>query len=132
MSDGRRAVVLVADDDKHLLDLLVVAIRKLGYDVVSAPDGATALELARSTRPDLAVVDVAMPNLDGLELTRRLRMAPETARTKILLLTAFAQSADRDEGLAAGADAYMTKPFQLDDLADRLRALAEQVGPGDG
>jgi DNA-binding response OmpR family regulator len=126
---ARRLTVLIADDDRHLLDLLVIAIRKLGYDVVSAADGEQALELARTTAPDLAVIDVSMPIVDGLELTRLLKADPETARTKIMLLTAFAQDVDREKGFEAGADDYMTKPFQLDEMAEHLRALAEQIEP---
>jgi DNA-binding response OmpR family regulator len=122
---GRRAAtVLVAEDHPELLDLVVATIRKLGFEVVSARDGASAFELACTVRPAVAVLDVGMPGLDGLELTRRLKARPETAHTKILLLTAYADERDRLAGLAAGADEYLTKPFRLEDLTARLRVLA--------
>jgi CheY-like chemotaxis protein len=118
------ATVLVAEDHPELLDLVVATIRKLGFEVVSARDGASAFELACTVLPAVAVLDVGMPGLDGLELTRRLKARPETAHTKILLLTAYADEPDRLAGLAAGADGYLTKPFRLEDLAERLRVLA--------
>jgi CheY-like chemotaxis protein len=115
--------VLVAEDNREILEVLVHAIEKLGFRVVSARDGSTALELARSTRPDLAVLDVGMPGIDGLELTRLLKGTPETAHAKVLLVTAYADPPDRLAGFEAGADEYLAKPFELGEFLALLGRL---------
>ncbi len=120
-----RPLVLIVDDDDDILQLIAYRLGRSGYDIVTASDGPTAVGLAISRRPHAAVIDVAMPELDGLEVTRTLRSRPEPAETAILLLTARAQPADVERGLAAGADDYVTKPFSPELLAQRVASLLE-------
>ena len=118
-----RPVVLIADDDEDILELVKLRLSRSGYDVLTAADGGAALALARAASPDIAVLDVAMPVLDGLEVTRALRADEVTASLPILLLTAQAQEADVEHGLAAGADDYVVKPFSPEALAERVASL---------
>ncbi len=120
-----RPLVLVADDDEDILQLVVLRLGRSGYDVVSATDGESAVELAMARCPDLVVIDVAMPRLDGLDITRILRARDETASTPILLLTARTRDIDVERGLAAGADDYVTKPFSPELLAQRVAVLLQ-------
>lgn len=120
-----RPLVLVADDDEDILQLVVLRLGRSGYDIVSATDGESAVELAIARNPDLVVIDVAMPRVDGLEITRILRARDETASTPILLLTARTRDVDVELGLAAGADDYVTKPFSPELLAQRVAALLQ-------
>ena len=96
-----------------------------GYRVVFAADGAEALRLAESWQPALMILDISMPGLDGVELTRRLRAGPATSAIPIVLLTARAQDADLELGYEAGADAYVTKPFALDYLNREVERLLQ-------
>lgn len=121
--DGRPATVLVADDEPDVLDLLVYRLTHSGYEVVSAGDGEEALRLALDAGPDLAVLDVMMPKLNGFELTRRLREEERTRRMPVILLTARAQETDVASGFEAGADDYLRKPFNPDELVARVRAV---------
>jgi DNA-binding response OmpR family regulator len=116
--------VLVADDEDDIRALVALAVRKAGCTVVgSVADGASALDLARVERPDLAVLDVSMPGATGLEVCAALRADPATAGIRILLLSAGASTDDVAAGLAAGADAYLAKPFQVSGLVHQVRAL---------
>lgn len=116
-----RPLVLVADDDKDILQLLRFRLELLGYGVVQAANGVEALELAREQQPALAILDVMMPGLDGLEVTRQLRAAK--SRIPIILLTARIQESDVSAGLDAGADAYLGKPFDATDLRNKVEEL---------
>lgn len=116
-------LVLVADDDPDILDLVRYRLERSGYIVATAADGAEALALAGSLGPSLAVLDVMMPSLNGFEVTRRLREDPATARIPVILLTARAQEADVQEGFAAGADDYLRKPFSPRELSARVQAV---------
>ena len=118
-----KPVVLAADDDADILGLITFRLERSGYTVVQAHDGEEALALARSAKPDLAVLDVMMPKLDGFELTRRLRADEATKMMPIILLTARAQEADVQEGFEAGADDYIRKPFSSQELRARVQAL---------
>jgi CheY-like chemotaxis protein len=120
---GEAGVIVVADDDGDILDLVSLTLERAGHVVHRARDGEEALELVRRERPDVAVLDVAMPKLDGLELTRRLRGDPETQTTRIVLLTARVQEADFEEGRDAGAHDYVGKPFSPQELQQRVAAL---------
>jgi DNA-binding response OmpR family regulator len=116
--------VLVADDEDDIRALVTVAVRKAGCSVVgSVADGAAALDLARVELPDLAVLDVSMPGATGLEVCAALRADPATAGIRILLLSAGASLDDVAAGLAAGADAYLAKPFQISGLVHQVQAL---------
>ncbi|HEY3872501.1 MAG TPA: response regulator transcription factor [Actinocrinis sp.] len=120
--------VLIADDDQAVRDSLAHALRRDGYDVGHAPDGATALGEAARGHYQAIVLDVLMPEPNGLEVCRLLRERGDT--TAILMLTARDLVADRVAGLDAGADDYLVKPFALDELRARLRALLRRSGLG--
>jgi DNA-binding response OmpR family regulator len=116
-------LVLVADDDRDILGLVSFRLERGGYTVILAHDGEEALALALKELPDLAVLDVMMPKLDGFELVRRLRADETTSRMPIILLTAKTQEADVQQGFDAGADDYLRKPFSPDELRARVHAL---------
>ena len=121
--------VLVVDDDRAIRESLARALELDGYEVELASDGAVALAAIRERRPDVAVLDVMMPNIDGLTVCRVLRA--ERDRLPILMLTARTETPDRVAGLDAGADDYLPKPFELDELLARLRAVRRrQEGRG--
>jgi len=117
-----RPLVLVADDDPDILALVRFRLERDGYEVLSAPDGETALDLALARTPDLALLDVMMPRLDGYEVTRRLREHGPTTTIPIILLTARVQEPDVERGFQAGADDYVTKPFSPQMLVRRVQA----------
>jgi DNA-binding response OmpR family regulator len=119
----RQPVVLAADDDEDILALVTFRLERSGYTVLQARDGAEALELAREQTPDLAVLDVMMPKMDGFELTRQLRADEATSRMPIILLTARAQDTDVQQGFDAGADDYLRKPFSPQELRARVQAM---------
>jgi DNA-binding response OmpR family regulator len=122
-ADREKPVVLAADDEEDILGLIVFRLERSGYTVLQAHDGAEALELARSSHPDLAVLDVMMPKIDGIELTRRLRDDEGTSNMPIILLTARIQEADIQRGFDAGADDYIRKPFSPQELRSRVEAI---------
>jgi diguanylate cyclase (GGDEF)-like protein len=115
--------LLVVDDDPFIARLLEIELRAAGYDVRVASDGAQALTTAQERVPDLVLADVMMPNMDGFELTRRLRQDPRTATVSIIMLTARGLSADKLEGFAIGADDYIVKPFDTPELLARIRGV---------
>ena len=123
MTDERRPLVLVADDDPDILSLVKLRLERSGYDVVSAGDGEQALETARTQTPDLALLDVMMPKLDGYEVTARLRQEEATRHLPVILLTARVQESDIARGVEAGADDYVKKPFSTHELRDRVQAV---------
>ncbi len=131
MTTIRDMGILVVDDDQAVRDSLRRALALQGYDVEVAGDGEEALFKLRAhpNATELLVVDVLMPKLDGLDLTRRLRA--DGNEIPILMLTARDQVADRVEGLEAGADDYLVKPFALEELVARVRALMRRLGPDD-
>jgi two-component system response regulator MprA len=122
--------ILVVDDEPTVRDSLGRALRLDGYDVELAADGAEGLTKARTRAPDAIVLDVLMAGMDGLETCRELRARGN--RTPVLMLTARDGVGDRVAGLDAGADDYLVKPFALDELRARLRALLRRAGGGDG
>jgi two-component system response regulator MprA len=117
--------VLIAEDDRSVRESLVLAVGVEGYDVEAVNDGAQALESVAQREPDVIVLDIMMPVLDGLTVCRRLRAG--NCRTPILMLTARHEVSDRVSGLDAGADDYLAKPFSLDELLARLRALLRRT-----
>jgi DNA-binding response OmpR family regulator len=121
-----RPLVLVADDDPDILTLVRFGLERQGYDVVGASDGRAALDLALERQPDLAILDVTMPRLDGLEVTRRLRDDACTRAIPVILLTARVQDSDVAVGFAAGADGYVTKPFSPQELRRRVQSALDR------
>ncbi len=119
--------ILVVEDDPVLRDTIVYNLRADGYDVLIAGDGAAALDAAQRSRPDLVLLDLMLPVLDGLEVCRQLRQRQETTDVPILMLTARADEADKVVGLELGADDYVTKPFSWRELRARVRALLRRT-----
>jgi DNA-binding response OmpR family regulator len=119
------STVLVVDDDPVILKLLEVNFEMEGFTVLVARDGEEGIEVARTGQPDLIVSDIMMPKVSGLELVIALKADPTTNDIPIILLSAKAQNADVRSGLEAGADDYVTKPFEPLDLVDRVNRLLE-------
>jgi DNA-binding response OmpR family regulator len=122
-TEGDRPVVLVADDDDDIRDLVAFRLDRAGYEVLRAGDGQQALDLAKEHVPDLAVLDVMMPKLTGYDVTRELRADAATSRIPVILLTARVQEADVARGFEAGADDYVKKPFSPQELKARVQAV---------
>ncbi|MGB9377033.1 MAG: response regulator [Mycobacteriales bacterium] len=120
----RPSRVLVVDDDMVIRQLIGINLELEGFEVHLAADGEEALNLAVELKPDVVVLDVMMPRLDGLEVARRLRSDPRTSGMRLILVSARAQAADLQRGEDMGADAYVTKPFEPDDLVGVVRRLA--------
>jgi DNA-binding response OmpR family regulator len=120
--------ILVADDDADIRNLVVKRLGKRGWNVLAAQDGAEAVAMARSERPAAIVVDWMMPKMTGPEVCAALKADPDTAAIPIVLVTARASGGDRDAGLEHGADDYVTKPFDIDDLDAVLRRLLSPAG----
>ena len=116
--------VLVVDDDDVIRQLISVNLELEGFDVSTAVDGQDCLEKVKAVRPDVVTLDIMMPRLDGWEAASRLRADPDTADIKVVLLSARAQEADLERGSRIGVDAYLTKPFDPDELIDVVRRLA--------
>ena len=120
-------VVLVADDDADIRDLVAFKLEQAGFEVISVEDGQVALEQAQSRNPTLAVLDVSMPGLSGIDVCRILRADPATAGMLIIMLTARVQEQDVEGGFSAGADDYVTKPFSPRELVSRIQALLSRA-----
>jgi len=124
--DGRPVRVLVVDDEPTLAELVSMALRLEGWEIRSAENGRTAVRVAREFRPDVVVLDVMLPDFDGLEVLRRMRA--DLPALPVLFLTAKDAVEDRIAGLTAGGDDYVTKPFSLEEVTLRLRALLRRTG----
>jgi CheY-like chemotaxis protein len=119
--------IVVADDDPFIRRLVVFTLKKRGYEILEASNGATALDLVRQAQPDLAVLDVLMPEMTGLEVTKILSQDPTTSNIPVLILSASAQQTEIEAGLASGATAYLVKPFEPKVLGERVaEILAKQ------
>ena len=118
------STVLIVEDDANTANLVGLYLRRDGHRVAHAPDGVTGLRLAREARPDLVVLDLMLPRLDGMEITRALR---EESSVPIVMLTARVDETDRLQGLDLGADDYVTKPFSPRELAARVRAVLRRT-----
>jgi len=119
--------ILVVDDDPDIARFVEVNLRSAGYDVAVAGDGEEALDKAQHIRPDLVLLDVMMPRIDGFEVAQRLRRNPQTANTSIIMLTAKALSADKVTGLQSGADDYIIKPFDPIELLARVKGTLRRA-----
>jgi CheY-like chemotaxis protein len=117
--------VLLCDDEEVLRQLVRATLANDDYSIVEAADGDQSLELARSHRPDLIVLDMMMPGRSGLEVLRELRADPETSATPVIMLTARARESDRDEAVSAGADHYLAKPFSPLELISVVQELLD-------
>lgn len=115
--------ILAVDDEPEAVELVEFNLKKAGFQVITATDGAAALKKARSDQPDLIVLDLMMPEIDGLEVCKILRRDPDTARIPIIMLTAKAAEVDRIVGLELGADDYITKPFSPRELVLRVNKV---------
>ena len=122
------AKILVVDDERNLVRLVQVNLERAGYVVIAAYDGKEALEVIARERPDLVVLDVMMPELDGFTVLERLRGNPETSEVPVVMLTARAQDEDYAKGLMRGADVYLTKPFNPNELVTFVRRLLSRDG----
>ena len=118
--------VLVTEDDPSSLRLLVYALQHEGYQVVTATNGLEGLKKALKEQPDLVILDVMLPGMDGFEVCHRLRSEPQTSQLPILMLSAKAQEIDRGIGLKVGADDYITKPWQRLELGAKIATLLER------
>ena len=125
-ADGNPINVLVVDDESVLADMVSMALRYEGWNISTAGDGASAIAIARSQRPDVVVLDVMLPDMSGLDVLHKLR--EENPRLPVLLLTAKDAVEDRIAGLTAGGDDYVTKPFSIEEVVLRLRALLRRTG----
>jgi two-component system, OmpR family, alkaline phosphatase synthesis response regulator PhoP len=117
------ALVLVVDDQRDILGLIKLRLEQAGYEVETASDGERALELVRDLRPNLVVLDVMLPIIDGREVTRRIRADARTAGIPVLLVSASVHEHEVQEGLDAGANDYLPKPFTANVLRERVEAL---------
>jgi DNA-binding response OmpR family regulator len=122
---GRK--ILVVDDEAVLVETIAYNLEQAGYVVVTAADGASALEAAQREKPDLIILDLMLPEMDGLEVCRQLRREGNTATTPIMMLTAKGEEIDKVVGLEVGADDYVTKPFGRRELLARVRALLRRI-----
>jgi two-component system, OmpR family, response regulator len=127
VADEPEARLLVVDDEPYIADLLSTGLRFVGFDVRTAGTGRQALELARDFQPDLLVLDVMLPDLDGYEVCRRIRA--DGRRVGVLFLTARDATEDKVNGLTLGGDDYVTKPFSLEEVVARVRAVLRRVHP---
>ena len=123
-TEGR---ILVVDDEEYIRELVTTALRFSGFDVEAAEDGLSALRQVREFDPQLLVLDVSMPGIDGLEVCRRLRDAGDA--TPVVFLTARDSDEDKLAGFQGGGDDYVTKPFSLDELVERIRAVLRRTNP---
>jgi two-component system, OmpR family, alkaline phosphatase synthesis response regulator PhoP len=119
--------ILIIDDEPELIKILDYNLTKAGYLAVSARDGGTGLEMARKSAPDLIILDIMMPGMDGWEVCKKLRQEPATSGTPLLMLTAKAEEGDRVLGLELGADDYVTKPFGVREILARVKALLRRA-----
>jgi two-component system alkaline phosphatase synthesis response regulator PhoP len=123
----RKKTILVIDDEEDLIELVRYNLEREGFQVNGALDGETGLTLALQHMPDIALVDIMLPGMDGLEVCRRLRAEPRTADIGLIMLTAKDAESDRIVGLELGADDYITKPFSTRELTARVRALLRRA-----
>jgi two-component system alkaline phosphatase synthesis response regulator PhoP len=135
---GKKKTILVVDDEKDLLELISYNLQRNGYEVLTAANGAVALEMAQRQVPDMVLLDLMLPGLDGTEVARRMKADPRTANIPIIMLTAKAEETDVVVGLTIGADDYVTKPFspkvllaRMNTVLRRTESTASSAGSGE-
>jgi two-component system, OmpR family, alkaline phosphatase synthesis response regulator PhoP len=121
--------ILIVDDEEYIVELLRINLKKQGYEPICAYSGIEAVELAQKMKPDLILLDIMMPDMDGLETCRKLREDPLTKKVPIIILSAKSEETDKVIGLGVGADDYMTKPFGIRELMARISALLRRTEP---
>ena len=124
-ADDRSLRVLVVDDAQDVRNLIAAHLKRGGHTVLLAEDGAEALDLARESTPDLAIVDIMMPGMNGYQLTETIRELPATTDMPVIVLTARAGGADRAHAFRVGADAFIQKPFELQRLTDAIASVMQ-------
>ena len=124
--------ILVCDDERHIVRLIQVNLERQGYQVVTAYDGKEGLEKVKSEKPDMVVLDVMMPYMDGFEVLKHIRRDPETESLPVIMLTAKAQDKDVFEGYHYGADMYLTKPFNPMELISFVKRIGRGESDNDG
>src|SRR5438045_3540674 len=124
--------ILAVDDERHIIRLVEVNLQRAGYEVVTAYDGREALEKVKSEKPDLVVLDVMMPYMDGFEVLKNLKQDPVTAEIPVIMLTAKAQDADVFRGWQSGVDCYLTKPFNPMELLTFVKRIFESISKPEG
>lgn len=115
--------ILVADDDNNVLFLITELLTRQNYQVYQAVNGDQALREAKSLHPHLMVLDIMMPGIDGIEVCRRIKASPDTSDIRVIMLTAKTSGRDIEAGMAAGADHYLTKPFRINELTEKIKEL---------
>ena len=124
--------ILIVEDEKEIRDLLVHYLRREGFSPTVAPDGETGWEKARTEEPELILLDILLPGMDGLDLLRKIRTDPATSRTPVVMLTAKGDETDRIIGLELGADDYIPKPFSPREVVARIKAVIRRSAPEPG
>ena len=127
MSNPSSKKILIVEDERDILQLVKLYLEKEGFRTLSASTGTEGLRQAKQEKPDLVILDLMLPEIDGLEICKRLRSAPETAMLPIIMLTAKAEESDSIIGLELGADDYVTKPFSPKTLVARIKALFRRL-----
>jgi len=124
--------ILAVDDERHIVRLVEVNLQRAGYEVVTAFDGREALEKVKAENPDLVVLDVMMPYMDGFEVLKTLKADPSTAEIPVIMLTAKAQDADVFRGWQSGVDCYLTKPFNPMELLTFVKRIFDSLNSSGG
>lgn len=122
--------ILVVDDERHIVRLVEVNLTRAGYDIVTAYDGIEALEKVKAEKPDMIVLDVMMPRMDGFEVLKRLQADPDTQDIPVIMLTAKAQDADIFRGWSSGVSSYLTKPFNPRELLTFVERIFQSLEDG--
>ena len=124
MNDDKRKILIV-DDERYILHILDFSLGAEGYEVITAGDGEQAVERSRSDKPDLIVMDIMMPKMDGFEACKVIKADPDTRNIPVIMLTAKGREVDKKRGLDAGADEYLTKPFSPAKLIERVQVVLD-------
>ena len=120
-------MVLVVDDEPDIVDLIRMSLNLANFDVLTASNGSEALKVLESTKPDLVLLDVMMPQMTGFEVCERIRALPSLKNLPVIILTAKGQKEDAEKGLSVGADDYIIKPFDPTELAEQVRSMLDKA-----